>query len=402
MAGAVFLCLAGIFAACWFFLPENINPKTLIAKIDLSLKKEEEVIPTPSPTPTPTPTPTPEPEGFYKPRWLKEHEKVRGIYVTGPVAGSDRFEELLTLVDETELNAMVIDVKNDEGAVTFLAEAGPSFELETGVNYIRDIEGLMAELKAHDVYAIARIVCFKDPELAKKRPELALLNEKGKPVTDGGGLAWVDPTNEEVWDYLASLGEYCADLGFDEVQFDYVRFPVGDEAEKAVYSREVTEENKHTYITDFLAYTSERIHEKEIPVTADVFGTIIKNPIDVLSVGQDYRDLAGVADALCPMVYPSHYSNGVFGIDVPDKEPYETVFKALSDSAEELSALPKEETGIVRPWLQAFTATWVKGHIEYGEDEIRKQIDAVYDAGYDEWILWNAKNNYTSDGLLSE
>ena len=352
-------------------------------------------------TPTPTvsvnePTPEPEPEGFNKLTWKKDHTPVKGIYVTGPVAGSERMPGLIELLDKTELNAMVIDIKNDGGEITFkMPEDMQPAVMGNCVRYIRDMEALMAELKSHEIYTIARIVCFKDPLLAESCPELALKDTDGKVITDSNDLAWVNPCSKEVWDYIAGIAVYCADLGFDEIQFDYVRFPVGSGTENADYGVEVTEENKHDFISGFLKVVAEQLHEKEVPITADLFGTVIGNPTDVGKVGQDYVELASTVDALCPMIYPSHYGPGVFGLDVPDAKPYDTVRAALNLSAQELSSLSDDERAVVRPWLQDFTATWVKGHISYGLEEVNSQIQAVYDAGYDEWILWNAKNNYS-------
>ena len=338
----------------------------------------------------------PEPEGYSLERWKKEHTHVKGIYVTGPVAGSARMSGLIELLDETELNAMVIDIKNDGGEITFKMpeDSDPAIKGNC-VRYIGDIGSLMTELKNHGIYTIARIVCFKDPLLAAARPELALKDTNGKLITDSNNLAWVNPCNEDVWNYLTDIAVYCADLGFDEIQFDYVRFPVGKGTENADYGVEVTEDNKHEYIQRFLQCAAERLHEKNIPVTADLFGTVIGNPVDVRRVGQDYAELASTVDVLCPMIYPSHYGKGVFGLDVPDAKPYETIVGALGRSVEELSEVEEKECAIVRPWLQDFTATWVDGHISYGVEEVRLQIQAVYDSGYDEWILWNAKNNYS-------
>ena len=150
-----------------------------------------------------------------------------------------------------------------------------------------------------------------------------------------------------------------------------------------------------------MSYACERLHEKEIVVTADVFGTVIGSETDIERVGQNYAALGNVVDVLSPMVYPSHYRDGVYGIDHPDFKPYETVSAALQASNEILSGIPQgEHRAAVRPWLQDFTATWVKGHIPYGAQEVRAQIQAVYDAGYEEWILWNASNHYTEDALL--
>lgn len=329
----------------------------------------------------------------------EDRVKVRGIYITGPMAGSEGMENLIDLVDKTELNAVVIDVKNDEGIITYQMDLQTAQEMGACVSYIRDMEGLMAELKEHNIYTIARIVCFKDPYLAEHNPDLALKRADGSNLTDANGLTWVNPYQEEVWEYLTDLALAAADLGFDEIQYDYVRFPVGNDAEFADYGVDIQSYPKEQVIRDFLDYAADRLHERGIPVTADVFGTIIGSSIDVKQVGQDYVGLGSTVDVLCPMIYPSHYGKGVFGFDVPDAHPYDTVYQALQASQNELSGIADEDRAVVRPWLQAFTATWVNGHIEYGGEEIRQQIQAVYDAGYEEWILWNASNRYTEEGL---
>ena len=189
---------------------------------------------------------------------------------------------------------------------------------------------------------------------------------------------------------------------FDEIQYDYVRFPIGKDADAADYGIPMESDTKQKMITGFLSYAAEKLHEKDIVLTADVFGTIIGNDEDAGRVGQDYKILGETVDVLCPMVYPSHYGNGVFGYAVPDAEPYGTVNRALLDSVEALAPCEEQKRAGVRPWLQAFTATWVDGHISYGGEQIREQIQAVYDAGYEEWILWNAANRYSTDGLLTE
>ncbi len=338
-----------------------------------------------------------DPAGFTKTSWKESHEKVKGIYVTGPMAGSSGMDDLIQLIDDTELNAVVIDIKDDNGNITFLSDNETLSQLGVCTNYIRDLDGLMTKLKEHGIYTIARVVCFKDPTLASVRPELALKTSSGTPITDGNGLAWVNPCNEEVWDYLAMIGCLCKELGFDEVQYDYVRFPVGKEAGAADYGVEISGDTKHTYIEGFLTHAAGKLHEVDMPVTADVFGTIIGSPVDVASVGQDYVNLSTVLDAICPMIYPSHYGPGVFGFDVPDAHPYETILAALTDSTEELAEVPAEECAVIRPWLQSFTAKWVDGHITYDGAAVRKEIQAVQDAGYEEWILWNASNRYPKE-----
>ncbi len=336
----------------------------------------------------------------FRDAWKTDHEKVRGIYVTGPMAGSAGMDELIALVDETELNAMVIDVKNDDGNITYQMDLESAKNMGACIGYISDMEGLMQKLKEHQIYTIARIVCFKDPYLAAGNPGLALTKPDGTPVTDANGLAFVNPYKEETWEYIVDVSAAAADMGFDEIQFDYVRFPIGEDADAADYGVDMNTYTKEQAITGFLSYAAERLHEKQVVIGADVFGTIIGSETDVERVGQNYQTIGGTVDVLSPMVYPSHYANGVFGLNVPDAYPYETVLGALQGSVKELEAVGEADRAVVRPWLQSFTATWVPGHISYEGEEIRKQIQAVYDAGYEEWILWNASNRYSGDGLL--
>ena len=319
--------------------------------------------------------------------------KVKGIYVTGPAAGSERMEQLIDLVSSTELNTMVIDVKNDEGNLTYKMEVPASANLEAGIRYVKDMPALVERLHQQGIYVIARIVCFKDPVLAAARPELALRLPDGKAVMDANGLAWVNPYKEEVWDYLCTLAECAARDGFDEIQFDYVRFPIGNDANAADYGVDMSTYPREAGLTDFFDYASKRLHEKQIIFGADLFGTIIGSDVDRDRTGQNYLSIAEHTDAICPMIYPSHYANGTFGMNVPDQYPYETIANALQLSKEELGETDSPK-GVVRPWLQCFNAIWVDGHITYGSKEVHDQIQAVYDAGYEEWFLWHASNHY--------
>ena len=319
--------------------------------------------------------------------------KVKGIYVTGPAAGSERMEQLIDLVSSTELNTMVIDVKNDEGNLTYKMEVPASANLEAGIRYVKDMPALIERLHQQGIYVIARIVCFKDPVLAAARPELALRLPDGKAVMDANGLAWVNPYKEEVWDYLCTLAECASRDGFDEIQFDYVRFPIGNDANAADYGVDMSTYPREAGLTDFFDYASKRLHEKQIIFGADLFGTIIGSDVDRDRTGQNYLSIAEHTDAICPMIYPSHYANGTFGMNVPDQYPYETIANALQLSKEELGETDSPK-GVVRPWLQCFNAIWVDGHITYGSKEVHDQIQAVYDAGYEEWFLWHASNHY--------
>ena len=330
-----------------------------------------------------------------------EPVKVKGIYVSGPVAGIAKMDELIDLVDQTELNAMVIDVKNDEGKVTYMMHSDQVQELGAAIGYIPDIKGLVDKCKEKDIYLIARIVAFRDPYLAEKKPEWAVHDGSGEVFRDKNGMAWVNPYNREVWDYLVEVASQAAADGFDEVQFDYIRFSTDIKEEEVDYGPEAEEADKIEIITEFTKYLYENLVPCGVYVAADVFGTVIDNETDQKIVGQDYVKMAENLDYICPMVYPSHYHNGAYGIAVPDADPYATIYAAAVSSDRQLQAVSEEDCAHVRLWLQSFTASWVPNHISYGPRQIREQIKAVYDAGYEEWILWNATVRYQPDSLLT-
>ena len=329
-------------------------------------------------------------------------EPVKGIYVTGPMAGHAKMENLIQLVRDSELTAMVIDIKNDEGIVTYQMEDPMVQELEADVNYITDLPGLVQRLKEEGVYLIARIVAFKDPLLASKRPDLCIQRKDGGVFLDKNGLAWVNPYQREVWEYLMAVARQAAGAGFDEIQFDYIRFPTEIKDEEADYGEEAQVKSKTAIITEFTEYAYDTLSPLNVKVSADVFGTVIDHELDAEIVGQDYEAMARHLDYICPMIYPSHYRDGVYGLAHPDLQPYETIRAALQASSERLAVIPEgTKKAEVRPWLQDFTATWLSSHQTYGPEQIRQQIQAVYDSGSTEWLLWNAKCSYTADGLLS-
>lgn len=386
-----------------------------------------------------------------------QRPKVRGIYVTGPMAGTANMDNLIALVERTELNAMVIDIKNDEGYVTCDMGAPTAGEIGSVKRYVRDMPELVRKCKEKGIYLIARIVAFKDPYLAEAKPEWSLHNADGTIFRDKSGQAWVNPYEERIWEYLLEIAEGAVNLGFDEVQFDYIRFSTDRGMKQVDFGAQAEGKEKTEVITGFAQYAAQRLHKVGAAVSADVYGVVIDSALDQQIVGQDYLALAQHLDYLSPMVYPSHYGPYNYNIPVPDAQPYQTVLAAMQASRKVLAgvmepdgtaytdesqvqgtvsgndlgtdgaqtaALPevlgeaqnagdlgKEEIagltplpGVradVRPWLQDFTATWVKGHIQYGPQQIREQIQAVYDAGYEEWILWNAANRYTEGGLHS-
>lgn len=370
-----------------------------------------------------------------------EKVRVKGIYVTGAMAGTSNMDNLIALVDRTELNTMVIDVKNDEGRVVYDMDSAFVREIGAVKEYVSDMPGLIRKCKEHGIYLIARIVAFKDPFLAENRQDLALTDKNGNIFRDKSGLAWVNPYKREVWDYLLEIARQAASVGFDEIQFDYIRFSTDAGMSKVDFGEEALEQDKEDVITEFTIYAAQELHDMGVPLSADVYGVIIDSKLDASIVGQNYYEMAKHLDYISPMVYPSHYGPGNLGLAVPDAQPYETIFRSMKTSRKVLAGMGREAEDMqvsgndvsgnsisensasgnsmdaadpkdlvpnqeiradVRPWLQDFTATWVKGHIRYGPEEIRAQIQAVYDAGYEEWILWNASNRYTEGGLLPE
>lgn len=327
-------------------------------------------------------------------------EAVKGIYVTGPVAGHERMEEIIQLVEETELNTVVIDVKNDDGYVTYAMSSETVEALGARVKYVKDMPALIDRLHEKDIYVIARIVAFRDPHLAEVKPEWSVHRTNGSIYYDNSGLAWVNPYKREVWDYLLEVAECAVADGFDEIQFDYVRFSTEIKSGEVDYGEDSATVSKTQIITEFTQYAHDRLAPLGVPVSADVFGTIIDNSYDSSIVGQDYAAISSNLDVICPMIYPSHYASGVYNQKYPNSAPYEMITGAMKASDTALSALPEEERPIVRPWLQDFTASWIKPYQSYGAEEVRAQIQAVYDCGYTEWILWNASNRYTKEALL--
>lgn len=329
----------------------------------------------------------------------RERVDAKGIYVSSSYL-SQRFDKALDLVKRTELNAMVIDVKSDYGYITFDMDCDLAKEIGANTSTIADINATIAELKENNIYCVARIVSMVDPVLAKARPDLAVTRKDGTMFYDSDKKPWLNPYKQEVWDYLTEIARQCILVGFDEVNFDYIRFSTGSGMSEVDFGPEAETRSKVDVITDGLRGICEVIKPMGGFVSCDVYGAIITSNTDAKIVGQNYFRMAQYVDYICPMIYPSHYGDGYYNLDYPDTHPYELIYHALQDSKKVLYMI--DTTGNkadVRPWLQDFTATWVKHHIVYGKEEVRAQIDAVYDTGYSSWLLWNAAINYTENAL---
>lgn len=322
---------------------------------------------------------------------------VKGIYVTAHSAGGARMESLIKLLDDTELNSMVIDVKDDNGYITYPTQAAELLELGTAQKYIRDIQSLMKTLNEHEIYPIARIVVFKDTVLARKNPELSFLHKDGTIWKNGRGESFVNPYREEVWKYNIVIAKEAARLGFKEIQFDYVRFPEGFEKKADSLQYDKTEESRADVVTGFVKYAREQLEPLGVRVSVDIFGYAASVPA-AEGIGQDFVKISNDVHVISPMVYPSHYSTGWFDQKDPDKSPYATIKGAMIDTHKKLDPIGDSKP-IIRPWIQDFTASWLgKGHyVKYGKTEVEAQIKALQDTNVQEFLLWNAGNKYSAN-----
>jgi hypothetical protein len=317
---------------------------------------------------------------------------VKGVYMSSYAAGdSGWITKMLALADSTEINAFVIDVKEDRGWVTYDADVPLANELGLVEKRIKNIDALIATLAEHDIIPIARVVCFKDTELANKRPELAVRSTKGGKWADWKGLNYTNPYSHEVWEYLVQVAEDAARHGFREIQFDYVRFPTDGPISEAEYPGKYC--SMEDAIAGFLAYAHERLEKMGVWVSADVFGLTVHVDNDG-GFGQKIEKVCANVDIVCPMVYPSHYDSGSYGIDNPNASPYETITAAMKDTRERLAG-----TGAMgRPWLQDFS---LRG-VEYGVERVKAQIKAAEEQDFKEWILWDPSLKYTVGALRKE
>lgn len=322
--------------------------------------------------------------------------KAKGIYVTSSSASlSKKMDELIALTKRTKINAFVIDVKEDDGTLLFKMEAGEKYNpLANRRAPIKDIAKFMKRLKDNNIYTIARIVSFKDPTYAKANPDKAIISKAtGKPFTNSDGVIWVSPHDRYLWEYNVAVAKEAAKAGFDEIQFDYVRFPAsnGGKLDKELNYRNVKNESKPETIQKYLKYARKELEPLGVYIAADVYGQVGSLPDD-MALGQHWESVSNVVDYICPMIYPSHYGRGVYGLSVPDAYPYKTVYHCTQDSLNRNANI--DTPAMIRPWIQAFTAKWVKGHINYGPAEIELQVKALRDLGIEDYILWSPTNKY--------
>jgi hypothetical protein len=325
-------------------------------------------------------------------------DTLRGLYVNRWAALGRKLTDLIGVAKRTEVNALVIDVKDDRGFVLYRSKVPLAREIgaDTADGHWMSSAKLRAVLDtmaAHKIYPIARIVVAKDPLLAERKLDLAIKRKSDlKPWLDKNGHPWLDPHQRAVWQYAVDLAREAHELGFSEVQFDYVRFP----DEKRLISETIyplaNGRTRAQVIRDQLGFVRSALKPLGMRVTADVFGLTATDTTD-MGIGQRWEMFVDQVDVVLPMIYPSHFARGTYKLRNPNAHPYKTIDHALKDAIARSDSVPN--AAIVIPWYQDFTL----GTPRYGATEIRAQKKAGYDNGFQSWILWNPKSNYTLAAL---
>jgi len=325
-------------------------------------------------------------------------DTLRGLYVNRWAALGSKLNRLINVAKTTEVNALVIDVKDDRGFVLYRSEVPLAKEIgaDTADGHWMSpsrLRAMLDTMTTHGIYPIARIVVAKDPLLAQKKLDLAIKRKSDlQPWLDKNGKPWLDPHQPVVWQYAVDLAREAHELGFSEVQLDYVRFP----DEKRLVSETVyplaNGRTRAQVIRDQLGFVRGALKPLGMRVTADVFGLTATDTTD-MGIGQRWEMFIDQVDVVLPMIYPSHFARGTYKLRNPNARPYETIDHALKDATARSDSIPNAARII--PWYQDFTL----GAPRYGAAQIRAQMKAGYDNGFQSWILWNPSSNYTIAAL---
>ena len=326
-------------------------------------------------------------------------EIVRGLYVNRWAALGQKMNQLINLAKKTEVNALVIDVKDDRGFVLYKSRVPLAVEIGADTNSAmshKKLRAILDTMAAHKIFPIARIVVAKDPLLASKKLEWAIKRRDNlQPWLDKNGKPWLDPHHRDVWKYAADLAKEAYDLGFSEVQFDYVRFP----DEKRLISESVyplaNGRVRAQVIREQLGFVRSYLKPTGMPVTIDVFGLTATDTTD-MGIGQRWEMFVDQADVVLPMVYPSHFAPGTYKIGNPNANPYSTIDHAMKDAKRRSANIPNAAR--IVPWYQDFTL----GPPHYYAEQVRAQKKAGYDNGFQSWILWNPGSRYNEAALDPE
>ena len=363
---------------------------------------------------------------IFIPSYVSTPEAVKGIYMTSWTASSQNLRNaLVKLVDDTELNSVVIDIKDYSGKIVFpISDNSKLKSFGSEEIRIKDLRDFIEELHQKGIYVIGRIAVFQDAYFVEYRPDLAVKNKTRELVwKDRKGISWVDPGSREYWDYIILITKESRKIGFDEINFDYIRFPSDGNMQDISYPFSSTTA-KHLIMKSFFEYLDSELRDQsELKISADLFG-MVTTAKDDMGIGQLLEDALPYFDYIMPMVYPSHYPPTFEGFKEPEAYPYEVVHYAMQQAVQRANVFenkiasttnnPVVDFGIApseqgtanakihyrdkfRPWLQDFGL-----RMSYGSTEVRAQINATYDVGLNSWVLWSPSNKYTATALIKE
>lgn len=341
---------------------------------------------------------------------------VKAIYISSWIAATPQlFDQLVNFIDTTEINTVVLDIKDATGRVSFLTDEPLVASTGSPENRIKNIKDIIAKLHEKNIYVIGRISTFQDPYLTKVKPSWAITKKSdGSVWKDRKGLSFLDPANQDVWDYNVALASASYKVGFDEINFDYIRYPSDGNMQDIDYKFSQKENGLFTTRAEnielFMRYLDQELRTRhpEIKTSADLFGLTTSEKTD-MGIGQLLEKSLPYFDYIGPMIYPSHYAAGEYGITEPARHPGVIVARALQGAKQKIEAIHADLTvskeikarvsySQIRPWLQDFSI----GGVTYTPEMVRDQIQAVYDSGLDSWVMWDPSNKYTRSAYLLE
>ena len=379
--GMAFLALSGSCVASETARGEREQPATP-SVVTVATRHEQRVA---SPDTTPAPLPL-----------VPRPEIVRGLYVNRWAALGDRMWQLIDVAKRTEVNALVIDVKDDRGFLLYRSSVPLARAIGADTNRpmsAKRLRAILDTMRVHRIFPIARIVVAKDPLLAQSKMEWAVKRKSdGSPWLDKNGRPWLDPHHREIWSYAGDIGDEAIALGFGEVQFDYVRFPDEPRLIREATFPLAQGRVRARVIREQLGYLRDRFAPRKVPMAIDVFGLTATDSTD-MGIGQKWEEFVDRADVVLPMTYPSHYAPGTYGLGNPNAHPYAVLDHSLRDAKRRSAGIAA--AGQLVPWYQDFTL----GPPRYGADHVRAQIQAGYDNGVRSWMLWNPGSRYTLAAL---
>lgn len=334
----------------------------------------------------------------FTPSYVSTPDSVRGIYMTSWIASSKNLREnLVKIADETEINTIVIDIKDYSGKIVYPIEFNPKLK-EFGSEEVRvkDMKEFIEELHKKNIYVVGRVAVFQDAYFVKHRPDLAVKTKDGSATwKDRKGISWIDASSKDYWDYIISIAKESHKIGFDEINFDYIRFP-SDGNMKDISFPQSSTTPKAIVMKNFFKYLHDNLQDSGLKISADLFG-MTTTASDDMGIGQLLENAMPYFDYIMPMVYPSHYPATFEGFAEPEAHPYEIIkisMKSAVDRANAQASSTGQSVAEMRPWLQDFGL-----RMTYGPAEIKAQIKATYDVGLDSWILWSPSNKYTKSAL---